>query len=337
MNKIKIALWILTVILLTSFNAQLKMPIAIVIHGGAGTILKEKLTPAFEEAYKSKLNEALDAGYKILQQSGSSIDAVEAAIRVMEDSPLFNAGKGSVFNSEGKNEMDASIMEGKSRRAGAVAGVTTIKNPVTAAKAVMQQSPHVLMTGKGAEEFAAGKGIETVDAAYFFDQKRFDEWQKTKAREDSLKNKERGAINLIPGKFGTVGAVALDDKGTLAAATSTGGMTNKKFGRVGDSPIIGAGTYADNKTCAVSCTGHGEYFIRLCIARDVAAMMEYKNYPVKKAADEAIYKKLTAAGGTGGLIALDAKGNMAMPFNTSGMYRGYIDVTGKKEVKIFKE
>lgn len=323
--------------LLSSFSIPADNPVAIAIHGGAGTILKEKMTPEMEKAYYAVLTEALEAGHKILKQGGRSIDAVEAAIRIMEDSPLFNAGKGSVFTNDGRNEMDASIMEGKTGKAGAVAGVTVIKNPVSAARAVMEHSEHIMLSGKGAEEFARKWNLEIVEPMYFFDQKRYDDWQQIKSKEDSLRKKDGGSVLTSPGKFGTVGAVALDKEGNLTAATSTGGMMNKRFGRIGDSPIIGAGTYADNKTCAVSCTGHGEYFIRLCIAHDVSAMMEYKGYALKKAADDVIYKKLIEAGGSGGLIAIDSKGNIALPFNTSGMYRGYIDVNGKKQVSIFKD
>ncbi|MGZ5243524.1 MAG: isoaspartyl peptidase/L-asparaginase family protein [Bacteroidia bacterium] len=326
------------VAILFSFKAEKSPPVAIVIHGGAGTILKENMSPEMEKHYTDKMNEALQAGYKILQHGGTSISAVEAAIKILEDSPLFNAGKGAVFNNAGENELDASIMDGKTLAAGSVAGVRTVKNPISAAIGVMQKSPHVMMTGKGADEFAKSFGLEIVDPIYFKDEKRYQQWQKQKEKEDSI-SKAKGSGYIAPigdSKFGTVGCVALDKDGNLAAGTSTGGMSNKKFGRVGDSPIIGAGTYANNKTCAVSATGHGEYFIRLGVARDISALMEYKKWSVKKASEHVIYTKLTELGGTGGVIALDKNGNIAMPFNTAGMYRGFIDVKGKKEVLIYK-
>lgn len=337
-RKIFCFLFIFAATILSSFKPEKTQPIAIVIHGGAGTILKENMSPELEKQYTDKMNEALRAGYKILQNGGSSISAVEAAIKILEDSPLFNAGKGAVFNNAGENELDASIMDGKTLAAGSVAGVKTIKNPISAAIAVMQKSPHVMLAGKGADEFAKNAGLEIVDNSYFKDEKRYQQWQKHKAKEDSI-SKAKGSGYLAPlgdAKFGTVGCVALDKNGNLAAGTSTGGMSNKKFGRVGDSPIIGAGTYANNKTCAVSATGHGEYFIRLGVARDISALMEYKKYNVKKASEEVIYTKLTELGGTGGVIALDKDGNIAMPFNTAGMYRGYIDVKGNKQLLIYK-
>lgn len=320
---------------------------ALVIHGGAGTILKESMTPELEEAYKQKLKEVLDAGYAVLKSGGSSLDAVEVAVKIMEDSPLFNAGKGSVFTSEGKNEMDASIMDGKTLEAGSVAGVTNIKNPISAARKVMEKSPHVMMTGKGAEKFAKEQKLEIAEPEYFFDSVRYKQWQKIKETEKIQldHSEDRGDVkpsfdvefNPNPdSKFGTVGAVAVDVNGNLAAATSTGGMTNKKFGRIGDSPIIGAGCYANNKTCAVSSTGHGEFFIRNVVAYDIAAMMEYKNLSLKEAAETVVMEKLTASGGTGGVIAIDAEGNIAMPFNTPGMYRGFVKENGETEVFIYK-
>ncbi|MCG3165661.1 MAG: Isoaspartyl peptidase [Bacteroidia bacterium] len=320
---------------------------ALAIHGGAGTILKESMTPELESAYKQKLKDALNAGYSVLKSGGSSLDAVEVAVKVLEDSPLFNAGKGSVFTAEGTNEMDASIMEGKTLKAGSVAGVTTIKNPISAARAVMEKSPHVMMTGKGAEKFAAEQKLEIVSPEYFFDSLRYKQWQKIKETEKIQldHSEDRGDVkpsfdvefNPNPdSKFGTVGAVALDINGNLAAATSTGGMTNKKFGRIGDSPIIGAGCYANNKTCAVSCTGHGEFFIRSVVAYDISALMEYKNLMLQQAAETVIDKKLTELGGTGGVIAVDAQGNIAMPFNTPGMYRGVVKENGEVEVSIYK-
>lgn len=318
----------------------------LVIHGGAGTILKKNMTPEKEAAYQAALEQALQAGYAILSKGGSSLDAVEAAVRVMEDNPLFNAGKGAVFTNEGKNELDAAIMNGKTLAAGSVASVTTIRNPITAARAVMEKSEHVMMIGAGAEKFAAQQGLEIVDPSYFYTQDRWNGLQRVK-QQDSLKteldhgNKKGTSAVKQPSnrdsKYGTVGAVALDMEGNLAAATSTGGMTNKKFGRVGDAPIIGAGTYANNATCAVSCTGWGEYFIRLVVAKTVSDLMEYKNYSVQKAADELIMKKVPALGGDGGLIVVDKNGNFAMLFNTEGMYRGYIKPDGKAVVKIYKE
>ncbi|MHC2993115.1 isoaspartyl peptidase [Pontibacter sp. HJ8] len=313
--------------------------ITLVIHGGAGTITRENMTPDKEKAYKEVLNQALETGYAILQKGGSSLDAVEATVRVMEDSPLFNAGKGAVFTHEGKNEMDAAIMDGRTRNAGAIASVTIIRNPITAARAVMEKSEHVMMIGSGAEKFATEKGIEIVDPSYFHTETRYQQLQKLKDKEKTELDHSGSGSNekiFIEGnKFGTVGAVALDANGNLAAATSTGGMTNKRYGRVGDVPIIGAGTFADNATCAVSATGHGEYFIRSVVAHDIAALMEYKQYSVKKAADEVVMKKLVERGGVGGVIALDREGNFAMPFNSAGMYRGYIK-NGKKEVAIYK-
>lgn len=317
--------------------------ITLVIHGGAGTITRKSMTPEKEKAYQDKMKEALQAGYAILKKGGSSLDAVEAAVRIMEDSPLFNAGKGAVFTNAGKNELDASIMDGKTLKAGAIASVTTIKNPISTARMVMEKSEHVLMSGKGAEQFAKEKGAEMVDPSYFHTDVRYQQLQKIKEEEKTQldHSEDKGNLDeesqIFEGKkFGTVGAVALDQSGNLAAATSTGGMTNKRYGRVGDSPIIGAGTYADNQTCAVSATGHGEYFIRAVVAYDVAALMAYKGLPVKAAADEVVMKKLVNMGGEGGIIALDNKGNVAMPFNSEGMYRGYIKADGKPEVMIYK-
>lgn len=307
---------------------------AITIHGGAGRILAGSLMPEQEKAFLDKLSEALQAGYNILSREGSSVDAVEAAVRVLEDSPLFNAGKGSVFNSEGKNEMDASIMNGKNLKAGAIAAVHTIRNPVTCARAVMEKSPHVLLAGNGAEKFAQECGIEIVPPSYFYDEERYRQWQATKDIEGASWAGDTYVITPEK-KLGTVGAVALDRLGNLAAATSTGGINNKKFGRVGDSPIIGAGTYADNKTCAVSCTGEGEYFIRQSTAYDISALMEYKGLSVAQAATEAI-KKIAQLGGEGGLIALDNKGNISVPFNTSSMFRGWINSEGEKFTGIFR-
>jgi beta-aspartyl-peptidase (threonine type) len=284
------------------------------------------MTPEKEKLYHEALTIALDSGYRVLEKGGKSIDAVIAAIKTMEDSPLFNAGKGSVFNSEGQNEMDASIMDGGNLMAGAIAGVTTIKNPIEAARAVMINSPHVFLSGKGAEQFAADQGLAIVDPSYFFDSARYEQLQKAKANEQTIADK----------KFGTVGAVALDQFGNLAAGTSTVGMTNKKWGRIGDSPIIGAGTYANNQTCAVSSTGHGEYFIRLAVAHSISALMEYGNQSLDSAAHHVISKQLTALGGEGGVIALDRTGNFVMTFNSPGMYRGY-KKSGDTKTFIYKD
>src|SRR6266498_78965 len=307
-----------TVVFLVSINicfAQNKK-FVLVIHGGAGTILKSQMTPEKEKAYQQGLNDALQTGYDILSKGGTALDAVEASIKVLEDNPLFNAGKGAVFTNEGKNELDASIMDGKTLKAGAVAGVTTIKNPITAARAVMDKSEHVMMAGKGAEKFAAQQGCTIVEPSYFFTEDRWKALLKQPHNSDY--------------KYGTVGCVALDMQGNLAAGTSTGGMTNKKFGRIGDSPVIGAGTYANNATCAISCTGYGEYFIRLVMAKSVSDKMELAHQNLTDAANEMIMHKLGELGGDGGLIAVDKDGNIAMPFNTSGMYRGYMTSDGKK-------
>lgn len=307
--------------------------ITMVIHGGAGTISRDKMTPEKEKAVRDKLTEALQAGHTILQNRGTALDAVEAAIKILEDSPLFNAGRGAVFTAEGKNELDASIMDGATLKAGAVASVTTIKNPIAAARAVMTQSKHVLLVGPGAERFAEEKGLEIVPPHYFFEQERWDELQKAKESEKaSVAPPSSGKVMM-----GTVGALALDSEGNLAAGTSTGGLTNKMHGRVGDSPIIGAGTYANNKTCAVSGTGQGEFFIRLEIAYDVSALMEYGGMTLQAAADKVIKEKLTGLGGTGGIIALDKNGNIAAPFNTGGMYRGWIRADGKAHTAMYAD
>jgi L-asparaginase / beta-aspartyl-peptidase len=314
-------------------------PITIVIHGGAGTIKKENMSPEKEKAYHDALNLALDSGYKVLEGGGTSLDAVIAAIKTMEDSPLFNAGRGSVFTNEGKNELDASIMDGSNLMAGAVAGVTTIKNPITAAHAVMTRSDHVMMIGRGAEKFAQEQGLEIVDPSYFFDSARYQQLIKLKEKEAG---KEASAQDQFEDpyvkdtKFGTVGAVALDRFGNIAAGTSTGGMNNKKYGRVGDAPIIGAGTYAKNYTCGISATGWGEYFIRLGVAHDISSLVEYAGLSLEDAADTVIMKKLPALGGDGGVIGIDRKGNIVMTFNTSGMYRGYKKGNERKTF-IYKE
>ena len=288
----------------------------LVIHGGAGVIERKDFTPELEKEYLDKLQEALDSGEAILKSGGTSLDAVTVAVKLMEDSPLFNAGKGSVFSETGENEMDAAIMDGRDLSAGAVAGVRTIKNPILAARKVMEASKHVLLVRDGAEKFAREHDVEIVDPSYFFTQKRYDALLKAQ-------------------KHGTVGAVALDRSGNLAAATSTGGMTNKMTGRVGDTPIIGAGNYANNNTCAVSATGHGEFFMRYTVAHDISALMEYKGLSVAAAAHEVIFNKLLPAGGTGGVIAVDKEGNYTMTFNTSGMFRGVVTAEGKREAAIF--
>ncbi|RYY59154.1 MAG: isoaspartyl peptidase/L-asparaginase [Chitinophagaceae bacterium] len=315
----------------------------LVIHGGAGTILKSQMTPEKESAYQSALEQALAAGEKILAAGGRALDAVEASVRVLEDNPLFNAGKGAVFTNAGKNELDAAIMDGSTLKAGAVAGVTTIRNPVSTARAVMERSEHVMLTGKGAEDFAATQGQALVDPSYFYTEAR---WQSLlKARSgDSLalmgKDSMKSGLLRQPSnrdyKYGTVGAVALDQQGNLAAATSTGGMTNKKFGRVGDAPIIGAGTYANNNTVAISGTGWGEYYIRLVMAKTISDMMEYGKTDLKTASNEMVMKRLPAMGGDGGLIAVDKDGNIALPFCTEGMYRGYVKQGQKKVIAIYK-
>jgi len=307
---------------------------AFVIHGGAGTIARDKLTPEREAAMRAAMEQALRAGHDILAQGGSSLDAVTAAIVILEDSPYFNAGKGAVFTHEGTNELDASIMYGPTLAAGAVAGVRTIKNPILLARAVMEKSPHVMMAGEGAERFAETVGIERVDPSYFRTEERWQQLQNALAKE-----REDKASALAPpprdDKFGTVGAVALDSSGALAAATSTGGMTNKRFGRIGDSPIIGAGTYASAE-CAVSATGHGEYFIRHTVAHDICARHVYLHEPLERAADQVVMADLVKAGGEGGVIAIDRAGNITMPFNSQGMYRGTIGEDGIPHVMIYK-
>ena len=307
----------------------------LVVHGGAGTITRKSMSPETEQQYRAALEQALRAGHAVLAKGGSSLDAVEAAIRTMEDNPLFNAGKGAVFTHEGRNELDASIMDGKSKAAGAIAGVTIIRNPITAARAVMEKSKHVMMVGRGAELFATKMGLEIVDPSYFWTERRWKSLQQELLKEQG---KPQAALDLPDDKkFGTVGAVAVDAKGNLAAGTSTGGMTNKQFGRVGDAPIIGAGTYAENESCAVSATGHGEFFIRWTVAHDIAALVKYRGMSVKAAGDEVIHRKLVPVKGEGGVIILDAKGNFAMPFNSEGMYRGWIGADGVPRVEIYKD
>jgi beta-aspartyl-peptidase (threonine type) len=341
--------------------ASQERPVALVIHGGAGTILPGRMSAEQEEAYRAALQEALDAGYAILTAGGSSLDAVEAAITTMELSPLFNAGRGAVFTSEDTVELDASVMDGATRAAGALTGVTRVKHPIRLARAIMEQSPHVMMAGRGAETFAEAQGLEMVENSFFYTDRRRN--QARRGRADGPSGGD-GAPTYYPGllddgddpasaetpsvaphptdpgdKFGTVGAVALDRDGNLAAGTSTGGMTNKRFGRVGDSPIIGAGTYADNATCGVSATGHGEYFIRGVVAHDIAARMKHGGATVTEAARAVIHDVLPnlGEGGTGGVIAMDAEGTIAMPFNTPGMYRASIAPDGTTTIQFFGE
>jgi beta-aspartyl-peptidase (threonine type) len=352
---------ILLIIVLFLLNKSFAQPqpglsdkYVLVIHGGAGTILRSTMTPDMEKAYTSALNQALDTGNAILSRGGSALDAVEACVRLLEDNPLFNAGKGAVFTNEGKNELDAAIMNGHTLAAGSVAGVTTVRNPISAARAVMEKSSHVMMVGPGAEKFAKEQGLEIVDPSYFHTEERWKSLLRAR-QKDSLENekkmKDMGTkdhaeepVNegyfhgtMHDEKFGTVGAVALDRHGHLAAATSTGGMTNKRYGRVGDAPVIGAGTYANDQTAAVSGTGWGEYFIRLVMAKTISDMMEFGKMSLKAASDEMVMKRLLRLGGDGGIIAVDKNGNIAMPFCTEGMYRGYIKSSGEREVAIYKE
>ncbi len=305
--------------------------IALAVHGGAGTIERSSMTPEREKACRAGIQNALRTGEKILRDGGSALDATEAAVRVLEDDPHFNAGKGAVFTSAGTNELDAAIMDGETLAAGAVAGVQHVRNPITLARAVMEKSKHVFLIGAGAEEFAKRNDIELVDAKYFFTQRRWDELKKAKEKACG------GGEKRIPAeRHGTVGAVARDQKGNLAAATSTGGTTNKLPGRVGDSPIIGAGTYADNASCAVSCTGDGEYFIRAAVAHKVSALMLARGMSLREASEKAL-ARAQELGGTGGLIAVDKNGEIALPFNTNGMYRGYIASDGKYVIDIYRE
>ncbi|MBI6527842.1 isoaspartyl peptidase/L-asparaginase [Proteus vulgaris] len=340
--KYKLATMTLCTLFATSVFANNQSPIRLVIHGGAGTITKGTITPEQEKEYKEKLTEALNAGYTVLNSGGTSIEAVQKSINVMEDSPLFNAGKGAVFTHDGRNELDASIMDGKTRNAGAVAGVTTVKNPINAAIAVMEKSPHVLMVSNGADLFAKEQGLTIVDPSYFRTEYRWQQLQKAIEKEQVVLDHDgkTAALFIDPMmydyKYGTVGAVALDQHGNLAAGTSTGGMTNKRYGRVGDSPIIGAGNYADNETVAVSATGSGEMFIRTLTAFNIAAQVKYQNLPLEKAAQNAL-DEVKAINGSGGVIVLDKSGNYTMSFNSEGMYRGTIGNDGKPVVAIYKE
>jgi beta-aspartyl-peptidase (threonine type) len=309
----------LALLLLGACASPPQVPVVVAVHGGAGTILRENMTPELEAAYREELEGALRAGHAVLQRGGSAMDAVEAALVPLEDSPLFNAGKGAVLTHAGTCELDASVMDGATGQAGAVAGATAVRNPIQAARAVMDASPHVMLSGEGADDFAREQGLRMVPNDYF----------RTERRREQL---ERVQADV---KHGTVGCVALDQEGHLAAGTSTGGMTNKRWGRIGDSPVIGAGTWADDTTCAVSSTGWGEFFIRGAVAHDIHARMAYQALPVTEAARLVIERDLTAAGGTGGVIALDGDGRVAAPFNTPGMYRGWIDREGRVEVLIY--
>ncbi|MFT4760308.1 MAG: beta-aspartyl-peptidase (threonine type) [Paraglaciecola sp.] len=347
-NLIKASILLLSAISLLSCNPQqtenannekIKPPTeqnraaySIVIHGGAGVILKKNMTEEKEKYYLNALNAALDKGESILKDGGTAADAVEQTIMILENHPGFNAGKGAVFTHDGTNKMDASFMDGKTQNAGAVGEISTVKNPIRAARLVMDKSDHVLLTGEGANSFAIENGLDTVPTSYFYTEQRWESLQKVLQEE----NKQEGYIHPpADHKFGTVGCVALDKDGNLAAGTSTGGMTNKRWGRLGDSPIIAAGTYANNQTCGVSCTGHGEFFIRYAVAYDVSARMEYLGEDLATATDFIINKKLVEKGGSGGLIAMDKYGNVAMPFNTDGMFRGYVK-DGKRKVLIYK-
>ena len=311
---------------------------SIAIHGGAGTLVKGLMTPEKESEYKTALENALEAGYAVLEKGGSAIDAVTASVNILEDSPLFNAGRGSVFTNEGTHEMDAAIMDGKTLEAGSVSLITGIRNPISLARDVMEKSDHVFLAGEGAMRFARSLDYKLETPEYFYDELRYQQWQEIKDSDTfQLDHSDKK-----DSKFGTVGAVACDKEGNIAAATSTGGMTNKRWGRVGDSPMIGAGNYANNETCAVSCTGSGEFFIRGVVAYDVSCLMEYKGMSVADAASEVINKRILKIGGDGGLIAVDAKGNIAMPFNTEGMYRAFKSsssdgiAASQKEVSIYK-
>lgn len=306
----------------------------IVIHGGAGTILKKNMTPEMEEAYRTKLTEAIAVGHAILKNGGSSSEAVEKTIHVMENSPLFNAGKGAVLTADATIALDASFMEGATQNAGAVAGVKHIKNPISAAIAVMHHSPHVMLSGKGAEEFALSQGLDTVPMQYFITERRRKALERIQSKNAFTASEEKDFLRHS--RYGTVGCVALDKNGNIAAGTSTGGMTNKKWGRIGDAPIIGAGTYANNASCGVSATGWGEFFIRSVVAYDIAAQVEYKNTPIQEAAKKTL-DKVTALGGDGGVIVLDNQGNVAMEFNTAGMYRAHMNANGDLNVKIYND
>lgn len=310
----------------------------IVIHGGAGTILKEDMTPELEKAYISGLQDALECGYGVLKEGGSAVNAIKAALVIMEDNILFNAGRGAVFTKKGVQEMDAAIMEGKTLAAGAVAGVRNVRNPIELATEVMRNSNHVFLSGKGASDFAIKQGVKLEPDEYFFSQFRYDQWKAIRDSDNyALDHTNQQLEELMKDKkFGTVGAVACDQEGNIAGATSTGGMTNKKYGRIGDSPLIGSGTYANNRTCAISCTGHGEMFIRAVAAHDVSCLIEYKGYSLRQACEEVTLKKLVELGGEGGMIAVNALGEPVMVLNSAGMYRALKSSNGEQEVAIYK-
>ncbi len=324
-----------------------KIPFAIVIHGGAGYISKENMPLEKQKKYKIVLEKALNKGYEIIENGGTAIDAVQNTLMILEDSPLFNAGRGAVYNNQGKNKMDASIMDGKTLNAGAVAGVSNIKNPIQLARLVMDSTKHVLLAGKGAEIFAEQQQLKFENDAYFYTKRQHEYLLKVQKREREIKlqksisktdinNSNIQIHTLENSKYGTVGAVALDKAGNIAAATSTGGLTNKKYGRIGDSPIIGAGTYANNKTCGVSCTGTGEYFIRTLAAHEVSNLIQYKKRSAKEAIKEVIHTQINNLGGKGGIIILDKQGNIAWDFNTKGMFRAYKKSTGKNKIAFFE-
>jgi len=312
--------------------------ITLVIHGGAGTILKEDMTSELESAYLQGLRDALNAGYAVLEEGGMAVNAIKAALVMLEDNILFNAGRGSVFTKKGVQEMDAAIMDGKTLDAGAVAAVRNVRNPIELAAEVMRNSNHVFLSGKGANDFAIRQGIKLEPDEYFFSQFRYDQWKAIRDSDNySLDHTNEQLEELMKDKkFGTVGAVACDQNGNIAAGTSTGGMTNKKYGRIGDSPMIGAGTYANNKTCGISCTGHGEMFIQAVAAYDVSALIEYKNMSLQEAMDEVVNTKLVKLHGEGGMIGVDGEGNFAMVFNSAGMYRGTRSSDGSNEVAIYR-
>lgn len=313
---------------------------AIVIHGGAGGIKREYFNEEQQDAYTKKLEEALDAGYNILENGGISLDAIQAAINVMEDSPLFNAGKGAVYNSEGNQEMDAAIMDGKTLNAGAIAGVNHIKNPILAARIVMDSSKHVMLSGKGAEIMAKSYGIEMVDSSYFFTEKRLNQLRKIQGKDEIQLDHTAFLIKnelIDDHKFGTVGAVAIDKSGNIAAGTSTGGMTNKKYGRIGDVPIIGAGTYANNLTCGISATGTGEYFMRTVAAHEVSNLIQYQGMTSEQALHNVLFNQIGPLGGEGGMILMDKNGNVAWDFNSTGMFRGYKKSNGDTKVEMFEK
>lgn len=337
MNK-RLATALLTAFLSTSVFASSEQPFSIAIHGGAGTIDKSKFTPEKEAAYRAKLQEAVEAGYKVLENGGESLTAVTTAINILENSPFFNAGIGAVYTYDGHHELDASIMDGRDRQAGAVAGVKHIKNPIDLARLVMEESVHVMLSGNGAEQFAKKNGMSLVNNSVFDTEHRYKALERAKKKLNKTENYQANHRALPEQyKMGTVGAVALDKHGNLAAGTSTGGMTAKRFGRIGDSPVIGAGTFADNRSCAVSATGHGEYFIRYSVAFDICARVQYQGKTIQQAGDEVIHDVLKPIGGTGGVIIVDSKGNISLPFNTKGMYRASKQANQPTYVAIFKD